>query len=236
MAHAVVKRQVVTCDRCAFNNVLEASQERRFAIDDRYYELDLCEKHAEMFDRELGGWTRLAAEIDDPYAELHGRGRPRSEYFTEQRRAETRRIRELAERADERARVEVAAAKRAERIDEEERLRRLVEEDPAEAAARRAAEELTARRSIPGAMKWKLTEHAIDRMELRGYTIYDALLTASQPHKILPDPKGVPNVKIHERSGCRVVLNVRSYDILTVIDRYKAVDLPGPYQLERQAQ
>jgi hypothetical protein len=43
-------------------------------------------------------------------------------------------------------------------------------------------------------------------------------------------------VKIHERSGCRVVLNVRSYDILTVIDRYKAVDPPGPYQLERQAQ
>lgn len=52
------------CDRCAKQNLAEETI--RFAYDGNTYEIDVCRQHADMLDRDMRGWTRLAREIDNP--------------------------------------------------------------------------------------------------------------------------------------------------------------------------
>lgn len=50
-----------TCCRCI--SPTTSTRTERFTIESAKYELDLCEKHAQQFDREIGGWTRIAREV-----------------------------------------------------------------------------------------------------------------------------------------------------------------------------
>lgn len=52
------------CDRCAKQNLAEETI--RFAYDGNTYEIDVCRQHADMLDRDMRGWTRLAREIEQP--------------------------------------------------------------------------------------------------------------------------------------------------------------------------
>jgi hypothetical protein len=59
------KEQVIKdCDRCASRKA--ATDTVRFAYDGNTYEIDVCEQHAAMLDRDMRGWTRLARELEQP--------------------------------------------------------------------------------------------------------------------------------------------------------------------------
>lgn len=199
-----IKTTIRTCDRCSFGVNRRATGKRVFALDDRYYELDLCETHLDAFDRDLGGWTRLAAEIDNPYSKS---GPQQSSMFTRERA-------ELAHSVNRRS-------------DE------LRQQDEQSAFAQRRAEALAAEieehafKTIPGARKWTLTRHARERMLQRNFTPAEVLMVATMPGTKMRQPWRGPDIAVHVRGDCRVVVDDRCHQIITVIDR-SAVLETGP--------
>lgn len=194
------------CDRCAFKDPKPVTQRRVFAIEDRYYEIDLCDPHADMFDRDLNAWTMLAAEVDNPY-------QGKTPAVVSQKRSNTsltdfnmtalenaRRLKEIRER-------------------EEAKLRMKAAEDAQIRAERARMTETRARKSIPGSMKWKIALHAYQRLVERGFSVYDVLETAAQPEQTYLQPWRGDYVAIYQRAHCRVVVNEDSHTIITVIDR-----------------
>jgi hypothetical protein len=212
------KATITVCDRDGFGKERPATQERVFALEDRYYKLELCDEHAKMFDREVGAWARLAAEIDTPDF-----ARPRSQFFLDERARETARIRELSQKAKEQAAVGDFATKRAAAMAAQ------VEADVA------AESEARSRKLIPGGMKWRLTDHARERAEQRGYTVHDVLEAAARPDHTYASVRD-PELTIHERAGCRVVVDGRSCAIITVIDRNDRSEVALTPTQERLAQ
>lgn len=192
---ARVEKIVILCDRCAFGGEKPATEERRYAIEDRYYLLELCQEHAEMFDRDMSRWTRVSQDIDNPYAGTRGR----SEFFTREATEQTRRARELAEKARKEAASRDFAARRAAEIAMEE--------------------EQHLRKSLPGALAWALTTHARERMVERGFTLEDLYRTATQPEHTYPQEWRGPDVAIYQRGDCRLAVNTRQQVVITVIDR-----------------
>lgn len=193
----------ILCDRCSFGREKEASTERVFCLDELWYELNLCEDHAKMFDRDWTGWTRLATDIDPP----SGRER-HSEWFSAERKRETERIRELRDKANTQAASAEFALRRAAEIELETAQR----------------EELNARQSIPGALEWRLVNHARERMLERGFTIHEVLTTAASPGTVVRQPWRGPDIAVHQRGDCRVVVNDRTKAIITVINRGVALE------------
>jgi hypothetical protein len=57
---------IKVCDRCGYGKERPATQTRKFSLDDDHYKIDLCDPHAEMFDRDLGVWSRLGRD-DESY-------------------------------------------------------------------------------------------------------------------------------------------------------------------------
>lgn len=245
---ARVEKTVHVCDRCAFGQEKPATTERTFALEDRYYKLDLCEQHATMFDRDLGGWTRLAAEVEGPGA------RQRSVFFTAERRAETVRLRELMERQQREAAAVAAAELRRREIEAAEAAQSAAEQtaqqrlDRAAAAlavhethriAREASlpaddeptleekrfiEEQEAWALVPNAPGWRLTVHARERMWERGFTPVQVLNAAANP-EIMRDnwqATGMPyrkGLRVHQSGDCQVVVNPAKKSVITVLDR-----------------
>jgi hypothetical protein len=183
------------CDRCDFSRAAEATTHRNFTIDETHYRLELCDKHAAMFDRDLGTWTLLAAEVEPT--------RARSQFFGEEERRRTARIRELKERANSEAASQAFAERRAKEIDSE--------------TLQRA--EFNARQLIPGALKWRLTDHARERMVERGFAIEEVLRAAATPGVVIRQPWRGPAIAVHSLGDCRVAVNESTYAIITVIDR-----------------
>lgn len=59
------KREIVRdCDRCIRST--RATDTVKFSYDGVDYEIDVCESHARMLDREMRSWTRLSREIEKP--------------------------------------------------------------------------------------------------------------------------------------------------------------------------
>lgn len=52
------------CDRCLGEK--RAENHERFTFMGTDYELDLCDKHADMLQRDMGAWTRVAREVERP--------------------------------------------------------------------------------------------------------------------------------------------------------------------------
>lgn len=60
------KQEIVKdCDRCYPRNKT-ATDTVRFGYDGNTFEIDLCEQHAAMLDRDMRGWTRLSREVEPP--------------------------------------------------------------------------------------------------------------------------------------------------------------------------
>lgn len=62
MGQRAIKQKI--CDRCLKDTL--ASTTEKFSVGDLEYEIDLCEKHADMLQRDLAGWTRVAREKERP--------------------------------------------------------------------------------------------------------------------------------------------------------------------------
>lgn len=205
---ARVTKVIDVCDRCVPGREKVATVTKELSPDGSFYELKLCETHGDMYDRDMSGWTRLAKEIDPPRA-----GRSHSEFFTAERRAETQRIKELREKANDAQASKAFAARRAAEI----------EKDLA------AQEEVRARQSIPGAMNWKLTDHARERMVERGFTIFEVLQAAALPDTTYNQIWGGEHDKeIYQRNDCRVAVNPALKVIITVIDRSTQLQTTQP--------
>lgn len=202
---ATVRTTIRTCDRCAFGKVLPASTHRTFAIEDRYYRIDLCDKDAAAFDRDLGAWTRLAVDIDNPY---DSSSRPASATYTPER---AERARVVLQQSDEIRHAEqqtIFAKKRAEQLAEEA--------------------EKHARQTIPGALNWTMTRHARERMLKRGFTAGEVYMAVTIPsHRIDQDWRN-PGTVLCIRNECRVVVNAKTHIIITVIDRDAKLETAQP--------
>lgn len=198
MVVQVVTKEIITCDRCAFGKQALATETRTFALEDRYYELKLCDTHAAMFDRDLNAWVMLAEEIDNPYASQSSS--TSSTFFDSGHLEEARRLRELKELAIVKERERAAAAER-------------------ERAAQAKLSEHHARKVIPGAAKWTITLHAYQRMVQRGVSIFEVLQTAAQPEQTYYQPHRGEYIAIHQRGHCRIAVNEDKHAVITVIDR-----------------
>jgi hypothetical protein len=192
-----VKTEVHICDRCAFGTEKPATEHRIFSIDEDYYELDVCEKHAEMFDRDLSGWTRLAAEIDGP---KHAR---KSQFFTKERQEETRRINEARDRIARQAHDQEFAQRRSAEIELEEAL----------------TEERNARQTIAGAMRWSITKHARERIKEYGYSYDEVLQAAAFPTHHYQDSSRRAREVIYYADTCRIAVDEHTHTVITVLPR-----------------
>jgi hypothetical protein len=204
MAKRIVTIDV--CDRCAFNSAKPATEVRDFSEGGQAYRLKLCEQHAAMYDRERSGWTRLAEEVDTELPRI------RSQHFNEERRAEARRIVVLRERAARAASSNDYATRRRQEIDDAE----------AHAADERAL------RSIPGALNWRLTTHAAERMIERGFDVSEVLGAAARPSTVVRQPWRGEHIAVHGVGDCRVVVNTDTKAIITVIDRSDRLETSPP--------
>lgn len=202
---ATIRKTIRVCDRCAFGNEKPATHNRIFSIGDFAYRIELCDVHADMFDRDMAGWERLAAITGEPM-------RKQSQFFTAERVAEGRRIAELRTRAAEQVAVETFAQKRRAEIDAEEE--RLAEQH--------------ARQSIPGALGWRLTNHARERMVQRGFTVAEVLHAAAQPDTVFIQPWRGPHTAIHQYGDCRAAVDTSTKKVITVIDRTSELEMTPP--------
>lgn len=188
----------------------------------------MCDKHAEMFDREWNAWVMLSTETDPPAEYVGSVVRPSRGFATMDRAAEAARVKELRERIQERE----------------------MERQAAEFAARRAAEiekqqtferEDLARRSIPGAAEWRISYHARERMVERNFTIEEVLRAACQPDHTYDQPWRGQSNKIFQRADCRLAVDVARKTIITVIDRHDTLETAEAFagrqhDMERTAQ
>jgi hypothetical protein len=211
----MVQRKVAieVCDRCAFGKAKPATEERKVTIDGVTTRLVLCEPHASNFDRDLFAWTRNGEEIETEAPRL------RSAYFNAERQAEARRIVELRSRAQQQHTSGELAKRRLEEMDQ----RALSEE------------EQRIYRSIPGALNWRLTTHAAERMLERGFDVAAVLNAAARPNAVIRQPWRGEDIAVHCVEDCRVVVNDRTKAIITVINRSDRVEIAPP-ATERKAQ
>lgn len=219
---ARIQKVVDVCDRCAFGKEKDATTTRRFSVEGNALILKLCEPHGQMFDRDMIGWERLAAE-DQFHATIKV---SRSEaYFTEDERERARRtavLREQQQHQDEETRRETEALK----LEQENWNLRVT--------AARAAQ---ADRPNPLVMKWTVTEHARERMNERGYQLDDVLECAEHPMHTFPaDPtKHGSDARVYQREHDFVVVVPNRHVIITVLPKDARLYKPTP-QLERIAQ
>lgn len=195
---ASVRIPVRICDRCLMGKEKPATTKRTFAIEDRYSEIDLCDQHADAFDRDIGQWIQLATDIENPYDRAG-----RSTTFTRERAEDAKRV------------IEQSAAL------QRQHEQSVLEAERAKAMIKKAEED--AFKAIPGAMKWTLTRHARQRMMERGFTPTEVLMAVTVGN-IVKQPWRGPAVEVHSRAGCRVVVETRTHQIVTVIERDTALE------------
>lgn len=191
MSRITVSRKV--CDRCAIGKEQIATTTRLFSVGDERYEIDLCETHAAMFDRELMGWSRLARPLEDVFAKAS------SSFFGD--KAFARKAAEL--------RAKAAAASAA------------IMEDAKTSEA--TVHHLPATDLKPGERHrngWLLTAHAAERAEERGYSLAQVMEAAAYP-RISRDSNADdrPYTRIHIHDDCAVIVNPFEKVIITVLHR-----------------
>lgn len=200
------------CDRCPYGTAKPATAKHVVIIDGEACELVLCEPHDTMFNRDMYTWTRLGKEIDAPV-----RPHIRSVTFTEERKEEARRLTQLREKAHADAAMQSYVKQRLAQID----------------VAIETAEEKRERQSIPGALGWRLTTHAAERMQERGFTVREVLQAAAMPKTVVRQPWRGDHIAIHCYDNCRVVVDDVTKAIITVIDRNDTLETAPP--IERKA-
>lgn len=97
MARMQVKKRF--CDRCIKDTL--AVTTLKFSVGETEYEMDVCDKHADMFQRDMLGWTRLAREKEKP--NFFGRSQVKLQTDRNLARAESDRAAAAAAAAAERA-------------------------------------------------------------------------------------------------------------------------------------
>ncbi len=219
-----VKQPITVCDRCDPRRNERAGSKRRFSVADTEYELDLCETHGALFDREQSGWTRLAREVGPA---RHAK----SAYFTEKTRAETERIRALKAKAEAQAASQDFAQRRAAVIEAETEA--ASQDAGVVSEVERMQAEAEIRDLIPGSWQWRLTEHAKERMAERKVGLAAVLMAACDPEvSNTSDYNNIP-VHVHKRGDCRIVVDRTRKSILTVARR--SVDDTQPeHQLQER--
>jgi hypothetical protein len=91
MARQEVKQKI--CDRCLKATL--ATTTISYSIGEMEYDIDVCEKHADMFQRDMLGWTRLSREHERPAflgrtkVDLAAHNNTRVEVSTPRKRTET---------------------------------------------------------------------------------------------------------------------------------------------------
>lgn len=224
----MAKREEVVneCDRCL--RPTPATVTVRFCVDDQWYEMDLDDKHAEMWDREISPWRRVAREIDAP----------RRTVFTAERRErhrEVNQLRDLAARAQQEAAAKVRGAERAQQIADAEH--REVHNRMTQA---HREWETGVKRSIPGALLWGLSDHAWERMQQRGFELADVLWTATHPQATYQQPwRGLGQAiyvrDIRDGAGtvvrrCRLVVDELHRTVITVINHFDESETADSYR------
>lgn len=191
MGRVVRSRKI--CDRCAVGKEAEATTTRQFGIDKDRYEIDLCETHGAMFDREFMGWSRLARPLEDVFAKAN------TNYFGEKDAA--RRAAELRAKAQQASEAIVAEAQ----ANQDAQVHQLH-------AGLKPGE-----RHRNG---WLVTPHAAERAEQRGYTLSQLMAAAATP-KMSRDSNADdrPYTRIHADDDCAVVVNPFEKVIITVLHR-----------------
>ena len=188
-----MKRQqiVKVCDRCPLGkNPTKATRTIRFGFGDTFWDIDVCEKHGDMLERELYAWGLLGKAVED---------RPTSRFGADYGHA-GRRLAELRTQQSREDRETVEAAR--------------------DYAAAATGTELLARTAGPqaaapdDAADYVFTEHALQRMQERGVKAIDAIWAASAP--TVKRPGRHHGLMVHERAGTKVVVNPSTKTIITV--------------------
>lgn len=225
---------VELCARCIRDT--EATTKKTFCLDPdagSWYEMHLCEKHSDMFERDLSAWTCYAELVDQP---THSRP-PRT--FTAHSIERDRRAAALRAATDEAKRhtqTQVRAAQRAAEIDAQ-----LAHEQHHrdELAAKRAADaerayEQRLAKSIPGAAKWRISKHARERMEQRGFDLETLLRTAAHPDNVFRQPWRGEYQAVHQSGSCRAVVDEMSHTVITVMDPSAPLETETEYREQHQ--
>lgn len=192
------------CDRCVPGREKEAAAVRHFAIEDRLYELRLCEQHAEMFDRDMGVWTQLAQEADN-YPGLTVR-KPVASRFTAEAAERARRAAALRVRQQEHHSPAVSAPPDA---------------LPAPTAVGTVTPLGTLKPVEPGerwANGWLITPHAAEKALERGYTDEEILTVATRHEVEVPSLKN-STVTERFRGDHGIVVNPTTKVVITVIPK-----------------
>lgn len=181
-----------TCDRCPLGKKpVPATRTIRFGFADTFWDIDVCEMHGSMLEREMYAWGRLGRIVEDNASgTMFG-----SDYGTNMKRLGE--LRATQSREDR----ELAEAKRA--------------DHPAATGAELLAAAQGPQPAAPAdAGEYVFTEHALQRLEEREIRAIDALWAASEP--TLRRPARQQGLMIHERAGTKVVLNTQTKAIITV--------------------
>lgn len=189
---------VAECDRCPRKN--RSARTVRFTWEGREYELELCEQHADMLDRELSGWARLAREIERPapFAAVMS--------ATKERELD-RAARHLVERDKKAAALKVPTGF-------------VPPPDGTVAIVRKP----------PHWDHWTITKHAAEQMEERDITENEVRWCAAAPHVSIPPDDDAPEDKkdewVYRRGDVICIVNPSDRVVITVLHRER--HLVGP--------
>lgn len=201
----MVNQNLPLCQRCGFGIEKPGTEIRRFAEDDQWWQLLLCEQHAVLYDRERGIWTRLAEEIEGAQP-----APPASRIFnSEAVREENRRIAEL--RAKQAAPPVPAATKFL-----DQRQAQLDAESTTTDPEEWRHQEQQIRAAIPGSSAWHITNHAHERMLERHIGLAAVLMTVTEPEISYTSEYNGQPVFVQRRGTCHVVVDRTSKNVLTV--------------------
>lgn len=203
---ARVTKIIEVCDRDAFGREKPFTEVRRFSVDDNAYILKLCDQHAEMFDRDMMGWMRVAA--DDDTRQRAPSFFTRAQVEADRKAAQLRAVQTLppSDRTDDHTN----------HTDPVYIVGDSDDSDPGDTAAA-----ISAVVSVPQAGEgWYLTQHAKDQAAERGFTEAEMLSAADRPEWTYTNPEEYdPGTMIHVRNGCAVSVNRAQRRIITVLPR-----------------
>jgi len=184
------------CGRC-FTPTPAVTKER-YTFGQSTYDLHLCDAHADAFRRDMHSWARCGTLAEE------------TPFFTPPRRGDNQEL-DNAFGTVVASYLHVPTFRPAsEQITVTEPVVTVPEPRPKPAG--RPALSL-----VPDVGEWNLTNHALERMELRRVSREDALLAATFPDIVQPGTR--EGTAIHTRGPIRVVVNPHERRILTVVDR-----------------
>lgn len=192
------------CVRCF--DPTPATTTERLTVGGDEYELELCERHADGFHRDIFAWTRLGTLVEDEDRAFFRRPRD-----TDAQRGQVVAAHIHIPTARETPAVPAPVAPAP------------VPAPPAQDYSGLSWAELMVRQvQLPGALppgfaSWTFSDHALERQEARGVSRAEALWCAAEPDIV--HPSGRPNILIHKKGHVETVVNPTEKRIITVINR-----------------